>query len=77
MLKNYISTAIRNLLHKKTYSIITIAGLTVGMTCFFLISAYMRFEESYDNFHKNGESIYRVDRIVCSEDEPMRASRAH
>lgn len=68
MLKNYIYTAIRNLLRKKTYSIITIAGLTVGMTCFFLISAYMRFEESYDNFHKNGESIYRVDKIVRSED---------
>ncbi|MCU7494154.1 MAG: FtsX-like permease family protein [Ignavibacteria bacterium] len=69
MLKNYIYIAFRNLLHKKTYSIITIAGLTVGMTCFFLISAYMRFEESYDSFHENGKFIFRVDKIVQSKDE--------
>jgi len=37
MLINYLTIALRNLVRYKTYSLISIAGLAVGMTCCILI----------------------------------------
>ncbi len=49
MLKNYLTIAIRNLLRSKTYTLINIAGLAVGMAvctiCHFHIT---RMEYRYD-----------------------------
>ena len=60
MLKNYIRTALRNVIKHKTYSIINIAGLAIGMACFILIALYIQYELSYDTFHVNGDQIYRI-----------------
>ncbi len=59
MLKNYIKVAFRNLKRNKGYSAINITGLAVGIACFILMFLYVRFELSFDNFHKNGDQIYR------------------
>lgn len=60
MFRNYLLTAWRNLLRSRVYSIINIAGLTLGLTCVMLIVLYVKDEVSYDRFHKNAENIYRV-----------------
>lgn len=60
MLQNYIKLALRNLFKNRLYSIINIAGLTVGMTCFTLISLYIQYELSYDSHHEKAEQIYRI-----------------
>lgn len=60
MLKNYIKSSLRNIKKHKWYSLINVAGLTIGMTCFILIFLYVRYEFSYDRFHKNANNIYRV-----------------
>lgn len=60
MIKNYLKIAWRNIRKQKFYSFINILGLTIGMTCCFLIFMYVRFELSYDSFHKNKDRIYRV-----------------
>ncbi|MCH7673734.1 ABC transporter permease [candidate division KSB1 bacterium] len=60
MFKNYIKTAIRNILGQKTYSLINIAGLSLGMACSILIMLWVQDELNYDRFHKNADSIYRV-----------------
>lgn len=60
MYKNYLKTAIRNLLRNKIYSFINIAGLSLGLTCCLLIFLYSKDEVSYDRFHKNKENIYRI-----------------
>ena len=60
MFQNYLKVAIRNLLKQKTYSIINISGLAVGMACVLLISLYILDELSYDTFHKNADKIYRL-----------------
>ncbi len=60
MFKNYFKSALRNIKRQKLYSLITLAGLTIGMTCFILISLYVRYEFSYDRFHKNANNLYRV-----------------
>ncbi|MEM7297740.1 MAG: ABC transporter permease [Bacteroidota bacterium] len=61
MLKNYFNVALRNLVKHKFYSLINILGLSIGLTCFLMISLYVVDEISYDNFHSDLESIYRMD----------------
>ncbi|MCP4726575.1 MAG: ABC transporter permease [bacterium] len=60
MLKNYIKTTFRNIRRHKSFSFFNILGLSIGMTSCILILLYVRFEESYDSFHKDAERIYRV-----------------
>ena len=63
MFKNYFKTALRNLMRHKSNSIINIAGLMVGFAAFLLIFLVIQYEQSFDDFHKNGNSIYRVTRV--------------
>ncbi|HLX90166.1 MAG TPA: ABC transporter permease [Puia sp.] len=60
MLENYIKTALRSLSRNKTFSIINILGLSLGLACAMLIILYVKDEVSYDRFHKNAGSIYRI-----------------
>jgi putative ABC transport system permease protein len=60
MLKNYLITAFREIYKNKTFSIIHIFGLTLGIAAFVLILQYALYELSYDNFYKNADEIYRV-----------------
>jgi putative ABC transport system permease protein len=60
MLKNYFTIAFRSLLRHKAFSFINITGLAVGMTAFFLIFLYVRFETSYDSFNSKADRIYRI-----------------
>jgi len=60
MLKNYVTVALRNLRRYKTYSFINISGLALGMACCILISLYVQYELSYDNFHEKADQIYRL-----------------
>src|SRR6185312_8419076 len=60
MFKNYFKTAWRNLMKNKAFSLINIAGLSIGMAACLLILQYVSFELSYDQFNKNVADIYRV-----------------
>jgi len=60
MLKNYFNIAWRTLLHNKLYSVINIAGLTFGISCFILIGLYLFDELTFDRHHTNADRIYRV-----------------
>jgi hypothetical protein len=60
MLKNYLMVALRTLARHKTYSLINIFGLAVGMAVFILIALWVADELSYDKFHKDVDHIYRV-----------------
>jgi putative ABC transport system permease protein len=70
MLKNYLTSAYRNLLNNKAFSLINIVGLAIGMAAFLLILQYVRFELSYDTFHKKGDRIYRVGTGIYREGIP-------
>ncbi len=63
MFKNYLLLALRNLKKQKVFSIINIAGLTVGILSCLMIFLFVQNEFSYDNFHENGSNIYRVMRV--------------
>lgn len=60
MLRNYLTVAIRNLLRNKTYSLINIVGLSVGMTVCLLALTYVADEVSYDRHHPGADRVYRV-----------------
>ncbi len=57
MFKNYLKVTIRNLLKHKTYSLINILGLSVGLACTILILLWVQDELSVDRYHKKGDRI--------------------
>ncbi|RPI72869.1 MAG: ABC transporter permease, partial [Ignavibacteriales bacterium] len=72
MFKNFFKITFRNILRNKTYSFINIAGLSIGIACFIIIFLFINNELSYDNFHKEGERIYRVLRASSNANENYR-----
>jgi putative ABC transport system permease protein len=73
MIKNYLKIAFRNLWRHRVFSFINILGLTVGMTAFFLIFLYVRFELSYDAFNTKAGNIYRVVSDIKTPTETINA----
>ncbi len=60
MLKNLLKISVRTILKDKTYSLINVTGLTIGITCSLFLLMYILHEVSYDRYHKNARNIYRV-----------------
>lgn len=60
MFNNYIKVSRRNLLKQKQYAFINIAGLSIGIVCFILISLFVDHERSFDRFYNDVDSIYHV-----------------
>jgi putative ABC transport system permease protein len=55
-----LQTALRILRKQKVYSFVSISGLALGMACCFVILVYLYYETSYDAFHHDADSIYRL-----------------
>ena len=64
MFKNYLKTAWRNLIRSKSFTIINIAGLAIGLACFMLIAVFAYNEFNYDKYSANAKDIYRVNLSV-------------
>ena len=60
MIRNFFILAWRNLLRNKIYSLINIAGLSLGLACAMLIILYTKDETSFDRFHPEVDKIYRI-----------------
>jgi putative ABC transport system permease protein len=60
MVKNYITVALRNLSRYKSYTIINVMGLAIGLACSILIMLYVYNEKSFDRFNVNSDRIYRI-----------------
>ena len=60
MIKNYFLVAFRNLKRNKTFSLINIGGLAIGLAACWMITLYVANESSYDNYHTNAGRIFRV-----------------
>lgn len=61
MLRNMLLVTYRNLIKNKSYTFINIIGLALGIAAFILITAYVRFEKSYDRMNADADNIYRVE----------------
>lgn len=60
MLFNYLKIALRTMMRYKSFSVINILGLTIGLTAFLGISLYVADELSFDNFHEHKDRLYRA-----------------
>ena len=69
MLKNYLKIALRNLTRNKVFSIINIAGLSLGLACCMLIVLYTKDEISFDRFQKNKDRLFRIQATISDENE--------
>ena len=60
MFKTYFKTAWRNLTKHKSYSIINVLGLTLGIASCLVIFLVVKYELGYDKFNSKANRIYRV-----------------
>ena len=71
MFGHYLKIAIRNIAKYKTQSIIVILSIALGMVFCSLTLMWIRYERSYDSFHRDAEDIYllmRNDPKTAGED---------
>ncbi len=50
----------RGLRKHKVFSTLNLLALSLGLTCFFLIFLYVRYESTYDSFHPDSGRIYHL-----------------
>lgn len=60
MLKHYFRIAIRSMARYKSYTAINIFGLALGLASCILIFLIVRNELSYDQYHRQANSTYRI-----------------
>ena len=60
MIKNFLKVALRNISRNRLYSLISIAGLAIGMASAILILFWVQDELSYDRFIPGVNQLYRV-----------------
>jgi predicted permease len=60
MLKNYLTIALRNLLHQRSSAFLNITGLTLGITSSIILFLLLQRFNSFDKFQSKYDRIYRV-----------------
>ena len=74
MFLNYLKTAIRNIWKYRTYSLINILGLAVGLAIFSLTTGFTIFQLGYNRFHRDADRIYCVVQELPSGEAGVRHS---
>jgi putative ABC transport system permease protein len=69
MWRNYWTVAVRALAKNRTYSIINIAGLAIGMAACVMILLYIRYERSYDEWLPDVANTYELQAWYPHPDE--------
>ena len=70
MLKNFFKVAARNILRHKTYSLLNVLGLSLGIACILMLSLHVKEELSYDKNFPKHDRIYRVGSTEWSKSSP-------
>jgi ABC-type antimicrobial peptide transport system permease subunit len=60
LLRNHFKVTLRKIQRQKGYTLINVSGLAVGLACCAIILLWVRNEKSFDSFHANRDSIYRL-----------------
>ncbi len=64
MLKNYLKITFRNLIKNKSYTLINVGGLALGIVCALVLFLIIRFEFSFDTYHARADDTYRIVREI-------------
>ncbi|MCE2997495.1 MAG: ABC transporter permease [Cyclobacteriaceae bacterium] len=60
MLKNILLVTIRNFVRQPGHSLLSILGLSAGLTCALLIMLWVIHETSFDKFHSSTDRLFKV-----------------
>ncbi len=60
MIRNYVKITFRNFIRQKSYTLLNVIGLSIGMAASLLIIQYVKYERSFDTFHSRAKDIYRI-----------------
>ncbi|GAB5519460.1 MAG: ABC transporter permease [Rhodothermales bacterium] len=60
LLQNQMKVAVRSLAKRRSYALLNIAGLTLGLACCGLILLYAHHEWRYDRFVEDSEHVYQI-----------------
>lgn len=60
MTRNAFKTAIRNFSRHRSFALINLAGLGLGLACALMILYYVDHELGFDSYHPDADRIYRV-----------------
>lgn len=75
MFRNFFKVAVRNLSKNKFFTILNVLGLALGMSLCLLFIAFLAFLSRFDDFHSNGDRIYRVtSQLYDKQENPKYAS---
>jgi putative ABC transport system permease protein len=68
MIRNYLKIAFRTITKNRTYALLNVAGLSLGLASALLIFAFVRYHFSIDQEHTNGNRIYRISSQFIASD---------
>lgn len=60
MLRNYLTTGLRNFLRHPIYTTINILGLVLGLVCSIFIFLWVKDELSYDKYHVDNNRVFKI-----------------
>ncbi len=60
MLKNSLGSSLKYLFKHKLFSVSNVIGISTALCVCFFVLIYVRFELSYDAYHKRADNIYRL-----------------
>ncbi len=66
-----VVTLKRQLLRHKRFSALNIFGMAAGMSVCMLVIMAVRDQYGYDDFHANGERIYRIISAEADKNQPL------
>jgi len=72
MLKNYFLVAWRSMMKNKLFSLINIAGLSIGLSACMLILLYIHHETSFDRQLPDGQRLYQVGGVFITDGKDLR-----
>lgn len=76
MLSHHIRFSLRHMSKQKLYTFLNICGLALGMTCFIVVSSFVKDEYSYDQYHEDAHQLHRLSLqsvVMSSQDENLSA----
>ena len=82
MLTNHFKIALRSLLRHKSYSVINVLGLSLGIAGSLIIFLLVKFHLSFDTYHAKADRIYRLvtelhfDEVTYTPGAPLPTAKA-
>lgn len=72
-IKHHFIFFIRSIRRYKSFAILNLSGLSLGIIAFMYIMSYVKFEQSFDSHHQHAKNIYRITSQKIQDGEPQHA----